>query len=73
MKYFQKQISSEMKHFQIKFFQVKRFEGKVMAITGYEVDQVVLNRRPSPSTNQARQHIIFAPQRNIYIQGDPHR
>ena len=44
-----------------------------MAITGYEVDQVVLNHRPSPSTNQGRQHIIFAPQRNIYIQGDPHR
>ena len=65
------EIFSENKYFQRwkifrkEFFQVKRFQGKVMAITGYEVDQVVLNHRPSPSTNQGRQHIIFAPQRNI--------
>ena len=51
---FRKQIFSEMKHFQIRIFQVKRFQGKVMAITGYEVDQVLL---PSPSPYQANQLI----------------
>ena len=64
------EIFSENKYFQRwnifrkEFFQVKRFQGKVMAITGYEVDQVVLNRRPSPSPYQANQLIIFATQRN---------
>ena len=35
-----------------------------MAITGYEVDQVLLNCLPSPSPYQANQLIIFATQRN---------
>ena len=64
-KYFQKRNIFRDETFSEKiFFQVKRFQGKVMAITGYEVDQVVLNRRPSPSPYQANQHIIFATQRN---------